>query len=91
MATPEFEAGLSELIARAGATRAAILCSEALPWRCHRRLIADALIVRGWTVRDIVRPGKVEPHPLTPFARVAGHRLTYPAEPLLSDELPGGS
>lgn len=91
MATPEFEAGLSELVARAGATRATIMCSEALPWRCHRRLIADALIVRGWTVWDILRPGKVEPHPLTPFARVEGQRLTYPAQPLLSDEPPGGS
>ena len=91
MATPEFEAGLSELIACAGAARAAIMCSEALPWRCHRRLIADALIVRGWTVRDIFGPSKVEPHPLTPFARVEGPRLTYPAYSApLSDGPPGG-
>jgi uncharacterized protein (DUF488 family) len=63
------------------------MCSEAVPWRCHRRLIADALTVRGWTVRDIVGPGKVDEHALTDFARVgADGRITYPAEPLF----PGG-
>ena len=82
MSTPEFESALARLLAGAEASRTAILCSESLPWRCHRRLIADALIVRGWTVHDIFGPGKVEPHALTPFARVAGQRLTYPAEPL---------
>jgi uncharacterized protein (DUF488 family) len=53
-----------------------------LPWQCHRRLIADALIVRGWTVRDIIGAGKVEAHHLTEFARVCDGRITYPAEPL---------
>ena len=62
--------------------RAAVMCSEAVPWRCHRRLIADALIVRGWTVWDILGPAKVDRHALTQFARVEGGRLTYPAEPL---------
>jgi uncharacterized protein (DUF488 family) len=85
MATPEFVEALDALIRRAESSRTAILCSEALPWRCHRRLIADALVVRGWDVRDIIGPGKVEPHALTPFARVAGDRLTYPAAPLFTD------
>jgi uncharacterized protein (DUF488 family) len=85
MATPEFEADLDALGADAETARTAIMCSEALPWQCHRRLIADALVVRGWSVRDIIGPGKVEPHALTPFARVADGRLTYPAEPLFPD------
>lgn len=53
---------------------------EAVPWRCHRSLIADALIVRGWTVLDVMSATKASPHKLTPFARVEGTRLTYPAE-----------
>jgi uncharacterized protein (DUF488 family) len=89
MATPEFETALGDLIARAGRERTAIMCSEALPWRCHRRLIADALIVRGWTVLDIIGPGKVEPHALTEFARVTDDRLSYPAEPLFEPGQPG--
>ena len=62
MATPPFLAALDALIGGAATSRTAIMCSEAVPWRCHRRLIADALHVRGWTVRDIMGPGKVEPH-----------------------------
>ena len=65
--------------------RTAILGSEAVPWRCHRRLIADALSVRGGAVRDILGPRKVEPHALADFARVRDGRLTYPAEPLLPE------
>jgi uncharacterized protein (DUF488 family) len=82
MATAEFEAALGELMAAAQPRRAAIMCAEAVPWRCHRRLIADALTVRGWTVRDIIGSGKVDVHRLTDFARVSGTRLTYTAEPL---------
>jgi uncharacterized protein (DUF488 family) len=82
MATPEFAAALDELTGVAELLRTAVMCSEAVPWRCHRRLIADALVVRGWTVLDILSPTKVEPHRLTPFARVNGLQLTYPAEPL---------
>ena len=60
----------------------AILCSEAVPWRCHRRLIADALSVRGGAVRDIIGPRKVEPHALTEFARVrCRHQGLSPAGP----------
>ena len=82
MDTPAFAAALDDVTEHARDTRTAVMCSEAVPWRCHRRLIADALIVRGWSVYDIIGPHKVEPHALTPFARVEGERLTYPAEPL---------
>jgi uncharacterized protein (DUF488 family) len=88
MATASFAAGLAELEALAAAQPTAVMCAEALPWRCHRRLIADALIVRGWTVRDIMGPGKVERHSVTPFARIEGDRLTYPAESLFPTEEP---
>jgi uncharacterized protein (DUF488 family) len=86
MAGPEFTAALDDLTSAAVDTRAAVMCSEAVPWRCHRRLIADALIVRGWTVLDIIGPRKVEPRFLTDFARVDGLRLTYPAAPLFPEE-----
>jgi uncharacterized protein (DUF488 family) len=83
MATPAFAAALADLIDRARELRTAIMCSEAVPWRCHRRLVADALCVRGWKVLDIIGPGKVEPHRLTEFARVDGERIIYPSHPLL--------
>jgi uncharacterized protein (DUF488 family) len=86
METPEFQAALADLAARALATRTAVMCSEAVPWRCHRRLIADALTAGGWAVFDLMAPGKVEPHTFTPFARVEGTRVTYPAEPLFPGE-----
>ena len=80
METPTFQAGLAELIALAGAAPAAIACTEALPWRCHRSLVSDALTVRGIEVLHLVTPG--EPpgrHALHSFARVGTDaRLTYP-------------
>jgi len=85
MAAPEFAAALDDLASRALDTPTALMCSEAVPWRCHRRLIADALTVRGWAVRDILGPGKVGAHALTDFARVDGLRLSYPATPLFPD------
>jgi uncharacterized protein (DUF488 family) len=84
MESPEFGADLEALVAAAEAHRVALMCSEAVPWRCHRRLIADALIVRGWSVRDILGRGQVRDHALTPFARVVDGRLIYPAAPLTS-------
>jgi uncharacterized protein (DUF488 family) len=81
MATPEFAAALDDLAVSAAQTPTAVMCSEAVPWRCHRRLIADALTARGWTVLDILSPTKVGPHALTSFARVEGGQVTYPAEP----------
>jgi uncharacterized protein (DUF488 family) len=80
MQTPEFEEGLAGLIALAREKVSAILCAEAVPWRCHRSLIADALVVRGIEVRHILGTGNARPHELTPFARVTGIAITYPAD-----------
>ncbi len=82
MQTPEFEASLSELLDLARERRSAVMCAEAVPWRCHRSLIADALTVRGVRVEHLMGPDKAQPHRLTPFARVEGSRLSYPAEEL---------
>jgi uncharacterized protein (DUF488 family) len=79
MQTKEFEAGVSALAELAAQTPTAIMCAEAVPWRCHRSLIADAMLVRGWQVLDIVGPSAATPHKLTPFARVEETRITYPA------------
>jgi uncharacterized protein (DUF488 family) len=78
MQTSEFEAGLCRLMKLAGQKRSAIMCAEAVPWRCHRSLIADALTVRGIRVDDIMSMKRSQVHSLTPFARVQGHRVTYP-------------
>jgi uncharacterized protein (DUF488 family) len=77
MDTPEFESGLARLVASASGKRAAILCAEALPWRCHRSLAADALTVRGWQVLDIMNEKEARPHQLPDFARVEGTRIVY--------------
>ena len=79
MQTPEFTSGLEHLLALAAERPLALMCSEAVPWRCHRSLIADALLVRGVTVCDIFSLTRSTPHKLTPFARVDGNRITYPA------------
>lgn len=78
METAEFEHHLSELVDLATTRRTAILCAEAVPWHCHRMLVADALVARGLEVLHIVSTGPPEPHQLTPFARVEGVRLSYP-------------
>ena len=78
MQSEEFREGLARLMTSAEARRTAIMCSEAVPWRCHRRLIADALLVRGWEVVDLMSPTQQKPHPLTEFARVEGERVTSP-------------
>ena len=83
MATPEFAAGLAELEAWAGEHTTALLCAEAVPWRCHRSLIADALTLRGWQVLDILSDRPASPHRQTPFLRLVEGRISYPApEPL---------
>jgi len=79
MQTPEFAENLAALITAAAATRTAIMCAEAVPWRCHRSLIGDALVVRGITVEDIISEHSCQPHKLTPFAKVNGLTITYPA------------
>ena len=78
MQTPEFEQGLEELIQLAHEDRIALMCAEAVPWRCHRSLIADALLVRGIRTEDIMSPTRRQVHSLTPFARVRGAMITYP-------------
>jgi uncharacterized protein (DUF488 family) len=80
MQTEEFEKGLAALMERAGKKLIAIMCAEALPWRCHRSLIADALTVRGVHVEHIYSETSVKTHKLTPFARVEGEKITYPAD-----------
>lgn len=78
MATDEFREGLDELLRLAEQETPAIMCSEALPWRCHRRLITDALIVAGAEVRHIMSPTSCKPAVLNPQARVENGLLTYP-------------
>jgi len=82
MQSPEFIAALAELMAAAQETATAIMCSEALPHKCHRRLISDALVVRGWRVGHLLSPKRIDDHQLTPFAHVDGEKITYPAETL---------
>jgi uncharacterized protein (DUF488 family) len=78
MQTPEFENNIEELILMAREDRLALMCAEALPWRCHRSLIADALLVRGLQAEDIMSPSRTSAHKLTPFARVEGTAISYP-------------
>ena len=81
MQTAAFADGLEELRLLTAAGPAALMCAEAVPWRCHRSLVADALLVRGVPSRDIQSSNKAEPHKLTPFAQVDGLQITYPPSP----------
>jgi len=78
MQTSDFDAGLQRLKKLARQKRSAIMCAEAVPWRCHRSLIADALTVRGVQVEDILSKKRSQVHSLISFAHVQGHRITYP-------------
>lgn len=80
MQTDGFEQGLASLHALAKKRRVAIMCAEAVPWRCHRSLVADALIIRGAEVEHIVGSGRPSPHRITSFAHVEGARVTYPGD-----------
>ncbi len=80
MQTPVFEQSLEELIRLAKQERIAIMCAEAVPWRCHRSLIADALLVRGIRTEDIMSPTRRQVHVLTPFAKVRDTTITYPVD-----------
>jgi len=82
MATEDFRAGLNELLSvvREDQLVPAIMCSEAVPWRCHRRLITDALIVAGVDVHNIMSPSSTKQAELTEFAEVDASTITYPAE-----------
>ena len=79
MQTPEFAAALDKLIALAQQKPTAIMCAEAVPWRCHRSLIGDALVIRGVEVRDIFSAKSMKLHLLSAMARVQGTSITYPA------------
>jgi hypothetical protein len=79
MQTPDFESGLAELIRSARNERVAVMCAEAVPWACHRSLIADALLVRGIHVEHIMSRTHSQAHRLIPFAKVQGTTITYPA------------
>lgn len=80
MQTPEFARAIGELIDLGKEKRVAIMCAEAVPWRCHRSLIGDALLVRGIQVEDIMNEKTRKPHRLTPWAKVDGDRITYPGQ-----------
>jgi uncharacterized protein (DUF488 family) len=79
MQTEAFSTALETLMEAGRNAATAIMCAEAVPWRCHRSLIADALTIRGWTVRHIMTKTKADRHRLTPFAAVDDTRLTYPS------------
>lgn len=78
MGTPEFRRGLDEVITSARLRPTTIMCAEAVPWRCHRGLIADALVARGCEVRHVLDAG-VDRHTLPDFARVVDNEVTYPS------------
>jgi uncharacterized protein (DUF488 family) len=85
MGTSEFTAALDDLVVRVGDIPTALLCSEAVPWRCHRSLIADALTVRGFPVEHIMTKTQTKRHGLTPFAHVEGDHITYPPSQVSSE------
>jgi uncharacterized protein (DUF488 family) len=78
--TPAFAEALEELMTLARRIPTTTMCAEAVPWRCHRSLISDALLARGWEVLDIMSETKAPPHKLPKFAEVDGTTVTYPAE-----------
>ena len=78
--TPEFEAALATLVEAATREAVAIMCAEAVPWRCHRSLISDVLTARGYPVEHIISENRSDPHTITPFARVDGKSVSYPAD-----------
>jgi uncharacterized protein (DUF488 family) len=82
MQTGTFLTAIDELIALASSASTAIMCAEAVPWRCHRSLIADALVVRGIEALEIVSRERTTSHALTSFACVDGTNLTYPPQEL---------
>jgi uncharacterized protein (DUF488 family) len=89
MMTAGFAEGMEELIAIARQQPTAIMCAEAVPWRCHRSMIADAMVLRGWDVREIIGQAPARAHKLTPFLKVADGVITYP--PYEEPQDPGSS
>ena len=88
MQTQEFWNALEDLMATAQRLPIVIMCAEAVPWRCHRSLISDALVIRGWTVQHIISANSLQSHTFTPFAKLEDNRLTYPAEDPQDSTLP---
>lgn len=86
MQTAEFDAGLKALLEVAARRPTAILCAEAVPWRCHRSMIADAATARGVAVRHLMSPTNARLHKLNAMAKVRRGRVTYPAAPSSSGE-----
>jgi uncharacterized protein (DUF488 family) len=82
MQTPAFSENLTQLIELAAVDPTVIMCAEAVPWRCHRSLIADALTARAIEVEHILSAPSRKPHTYTPFARIEGESVTYPGLPL---------
>lgn len=78
MQTPAFKRGLEKLEKAAFTKRCALMCAEALPWRCHRSLVADALVVRGWQVLHIFSAKVAKEHQRTSFLKVSRGKLSYP-------------
>lgn len=81
MQTDAFQDGIDQLCSTATKVVTTIMCAEAVPWRCHRSMIGDALLVRGYQVLDIMGPTSAPPHTLTSFAKVDGTRIWYPPDP----------
>jgi uncharacterized protein (DUF488 family) len=90
MQTPDFESGINELIRLAESTRVTIMCAEALPWRCHRSLIADALLVRGIEMDHMMTLKTRTKHSMTKFASIDGKQITYP-QSLVREYIPPSS
>jgi len=78
MQTPAFEESLNKLVQASTESSTVIMCAEAVPWRCHRSLISDALLARGVQVEHIMSKTQRKPHVFTPFARIVGKEVTYP-------------
>jgi uncharacterized protein (DUF488 family) len=85
MQTPEFADHLERALVHVAEERSAFMCAEAVPWRCHRSLLADALTARGVVVRELASATATKTHVLTPWARVEGTAVTYPGQPRLPD------
>lgn len=82
MQSVEFLKNIDHVLNLITAERCALMCAEAVPWRCHRSLIGDALLIRGIRVEDIIGPKERKPHKLTSFAHINGTQITYPPPPL---------
>jgi uncharacterized protein (DUF488 family) len=79
MQSADFRTALDTLVSFAAAGNVAVMCAEAKWWQCHRQLIADALVARGLEVRHVMSRQEAQAHQLTPFARIQGSQVTYPA------------